>query len=343
MVTQNVRIAFASTLAGPLLALAAPALAQTPDADFAARCAAPGVVKCVGFDNTTADIVRGASLQPDGAGQYRARLDVDNKASGAGSLVFELPPPPHSGANIAGQWRTSGQTGMGAFFGQNSVFYVQFRMRLTEDMLTNTWDSYWKTILIHYNTQTCGSIELATVNEYMGGRPAMYTDCGSRHMYTNLSGQYTESTPLLTQQGDYRCQYGQVNRTTCFFFPPNEWITFLYKVTIGTWDQPNSTIEAFVARQGETQYKQWIKVPNFALSCNTDPCSQAPGRDQGYNNITLTPYMTGLSTNSGKPGVVSRLWFDELIVSRQPIAVPGGGVAPVDTLAPAAPAGIRAQ
>jgi hypothetical protein len=325
------------------LVSAGTALAQTPEDDFAARCAAAGVVKCVGFDNTTTDIVRGSSLQPDGLGQYRARLDTANKASGAGSLVFELPPPPHAGANIGGQWRTTGPTGMGALFGQNSVFYVQFRMRLTEDMLTNTWDSYWKTILIHYNQQTCGSIELATVNEYMGGRPAMYTDCGARHFYTNLSGQYTESTPLLTQQGDYRCQYGQVNRTTCLFFEPNQWVTFLYKVTIGTWDQPNSTVEAFVAREGDTQYRQWIKVPNFALSCNTDPCSQSPGRDQGYNNITLTPYMTGLSTSAGKAGVVSRLWFDELIVSTRPIAVPGAGTAPADTLAPAAPTGIRTQ
>src|SRR5262249_16836585 len=66
----------------------------------------------------------------------------------------------------------------------------------------------------------------------------------------------------------------------------------------------------------------FVRVINFSLSCNTDPCTQLPGRDQGYNNITLTPYMTGLSPTSGKPGVTAQTWYDELIVSTQPIAVP---------------------
>jgi len=321
-----------------------PALAATPEQDFAARCAAAGVVKCVGFDNTTTDIVRGQNLSADGQGQYRARLDQSMKASGAGSLVFELPPPPHAGANIAGNWYTTGPTGMGAMFSENSTFYVQFRMRLSPEMLNNSWDSFWKTILFHYNTQTCGSIELATVNQYLSGRPFMYTDCGARHMTTTLDGSRpTMDTPLLLQQGDFKCQYGQVNAQTCLFFVPNEWVTFYYKVHVGTWDQPNSMIEAWISREGSSQYQQWIRVPNFSLSCNTDPCSQQPGKSQGYNNLTITPYMTSLSPSSGKAGVVSRIWFDELIVSTQPIAAPGAGVAVADTLPPAAPTGIRAQ
>ena len=36
------------------------------DADFATRCAAAGVLKCWGFNDTTSDIVQGVNLAPDG-------------------------------------------------------------------------------------------------------------------------------------------------------------------------------------------------------------------------------------------------------------------------------------
>jgi hypothetical protein len=317
--------------------------ATTPEDDFAARCSAPGVVKCVGFNNTTSDLVRGVNLWPDGNGTYRASLDTSTKASGAGSLRFDLPPPPHAGANIAGSWLPATNDGLGHLFGQNSTLYVQFRQRLSPEMMTNHWDSSWKTVIFHYNQQSCGSLELTTVNWYLTGLATMYTDCGARGMTTTLDGSaWTDSTPLLMQQGDFHCQYGQADATTCLYFPTNEWLTFYYRIQIGTWDQPNSTIEAWVAREGSTTYKQFVRVPNFALRCNSDPCGQPPGSSEGYNNLTFTPYMTALSSSSGDAGVTSHVWYDDLIVSTQAIAAPGtGGVA--DRIAPAAPTGLRSQ
>ena len=326
-----------------LLTLLGMTHAATPDEDFAARCKAAGVVKCIGFDNTTADIVRGMNLWPDGDGTYRADLDTATKTSGAGSLRFDLPPPPHAGANIAGKWLPATNDGLGHLFGENSQLYVQFRMRLSPDMLTNTWDSSWKTVIFHYNQDSCDSIELTTINRYMTGVALMYTDCGDRSMTTTLDGsQWTDNTPLLLQQGDYNCEYGATSTATCFYFPADEWVTYYYHFQIGTWDKPNSTIDAWIAREGSTQYKQWVHVPNFALHCDTSPCDQNPGKSEGYNNLTLTPYMTGVSGTSGKAGVTSHVWYDELIVSTSPIAAPGnGGVS--DTLAPAPPTGARVQ
>jgi hypothetical protein len=309
--------------------VSAPLAAQTTnDQDFQSRCSGAGVLTCIGFDNTTTDIVRGQNTHADGAGTYRAGLDTANKASGAGSLRFTLPPPPHSGANIAGSWSPLNNNALGRLFGQNSTFYVQLRQRFSPEMLNNTWDSSWKTVLFHYNQQTCGSLELTTHNFNSTNLATMYTNCGSMHMYSTLDGtSHTESTPLLLQQGDYKCQYGQTSSATCFYFPSNEWLTFYWKITIGTWDTANSTVEAWVAREGQP-YKQFIRVPKMRLSCNTDPCSASPGRDQGYNNITLTPYMTGLSSNSGRSGVTAYTWFDELIVSTQPIPAPNSGPRP---------------
>ena len=61
-------------------------------------------------------------------------------------------------------------------------------------------------------------------------------------------------------------------------------------------------------------------------------------RTQGYNNITLTPYMTGLSTAAPADAFV---WYDELIVSTQPIPAPGGTM--VVTTAPRPPRGLVVQ
>jgi hypothetical protein len=314
----------------PLLgALATTVNAATAEEDFASRCNAAGVVKCIGFDNTTADIVRGQNLHADGAGTYRAGLDTAQKTSGGGSLRFDLPPPPHAGGNIAGSWSPISNNALGRMFGQNSTFYVQFRQRLSPEMIDNTWNSSWKTALFHMNQQTCGGIELTTHNRGMTGLANMYSNCGSTHMYTKLdNSSYTESTPLLLQSGDYKCEYSKETSATCFYFVPNEWVTFYYKIHVGTWDRPESSIEAWIAREGSTTYKKFINVHNMPLSCNTDPCSQSPGSGQGYNNITFTPYMTSLSSNSGRAGVTARIWFDELVVSTQPIAAPGGQAAP---------------
>lgn len=300
------------------------AAALTPEQDFAVRCAAPGVLKCVGFDNTTTDIVPKTNLQPDGYGAYRGSLDTAQKASGPGSLRFDLPPPPHSGANIAGSWMSTTPI-FGQTFSEGSTFYVQYRVRFSPEVFANTWpaNNSWKIAIIHQGGASCAALELTGINRYRTDVAAFYTHCGANSLYTNpATGLFTKTTPLLMQQGDYRCEYGKTSADTCFILKPDQWLTFYYKVSIGAWGQPNSTIDIYVHRQGETGYKQIIKMPNYTLTCNRAPCDVAPGKFTGFDNITLTPYMTGLPKDAGLPGVVSKVWYDELIVSTQPIAAP---------------------
>ncbi len=314
---------------------------SSADADFAARCSAAGVVTCVAFDNTTTDIVNNLTVFPDAAGNIRAGLDTTQKTSGAGALRFDLPPPPHGGANIGGSWTLQSAGVFGRTFSENSTFYVQFRQRLSSEMATNSWGgATWKTVIFHYNNTTCGAIELTTSNYYGAPLAQMNTDCGARHMYTTLDGStYTESPPLLQQQGDYtQCAYGSVSAANCFYWPANEWVTVYYKIHVGTWDQPNSSVEVWAAREGSTAYKQFVRVPNIALSCNTDPCSASPGKQQGYNNLTFTPYMTGLSSSTG-PATTAHMWIDELVISTQPIAAPLAALAP----RPMPPTSVTAQ
>lgn len=311
---------------GMALALASTSIAQT--SDFDSRCAEVGVVNCVGFDNERNDIVRGENLHPDGDGTYRAFLDRNVKTSGDGSLRFDLPPPPHSGANIAGRWSPVNDKALGRLFGQNTTFYVQFQQRFSEGMLNNTWNSSWKTVIFHQDQITCGGIEITTQNRYLTNLPILYTNCGEPAMYTTLNGaRHTDEPPMLLQQGDYNCQYSRESNATCFYFPQDEWVTFYYKISLGTWDQPDSMVEMWIARQGSGQYEQVIRVPGMPLTCNANSCTGA-GASEGYDNITFTPYMTDLGRNSGRAGIVSSTWIDELIVSTRPIAPPNVGIRP---------------
>ncbi len=71
-------------------------------------------------------------------------------------------------------------------------------------------------------------------------------------------------------------------------YPANTWVTFYYKVTIGQWGQPNSTIQAWVAVGGQP-YQEWVNMPNHTLN-------QDPGLP-GYDMVTLLPYMTSRRWN----------------------------------------------
>jgi len=108
-------------------------------------------------------------------------------------------------------------------------------------------------------------------------------------------------------------------------FTANDWMTLYYKVQIGTWEQPNSNIDAWLGHEG-APLKQFVKMRNFALSCNGN-CAISPDKDEGYNNVTITPYMTGLPTTVG-PSATANMWIDEFILSTQPIAAPNTGPRP---------------
>ena len=271
---------------------------------FQMRCKAPGVLVCEGFDTTNKFIEArwpSSGLYPAGDGAIHGSIDKAVRASGAGALRFEI--PPHSGANASGYWKQA----FGRSFGENQTFFVQFRQRFSEEMLKTDWgDTTWKQAIFHNSAATCADVELTTVQYYHNGFPIMYTDCGARALYTNGG-----DPPMKLEQGDYNCWYGKYNKKDCFLYPVNQWVTFYFRVSIGHWGQADSTIDAWVALDGEG-YKQWIDMPNFVLK------NSHPGND--YDTVTLLPYMT--NKNAGAEHPVAYTWYDELIVSTRPIAPP---------------------
>ncbi len=281
-----------------------PEVTGTQLRDFNSRCHADGVVVCQGFDSPLINIAAqwpAAGLYPAGDNAIHGKFDRSEKASGEGSLRFEI--LSHTGQNAAGYWRQP----FGRNFGAGSTFYVQFRQRFSPEMLSNNWgDTTWKQVIFHNDGQTCTDLGITTVQYYHAGFPMMYTECGARMVATNNG-----NPPYLLQQGDYNCWYGRYNPKDCFMYPTNEWVTFYYQVSVGHWDKADSTINAWVARDGRP-YRQWIKMPAFRLR------NAHPGND--YDSLTLLTYMTNKSASLDHPTAYA--WYDELIVSSQPIAPP---------------------
>lgn len=246
---------------------------------------------------------------------------------GGGSLRFDLPAG-KTGADISGSWyfQSAPYAFNGSSFGQNSTFYFQYRYRWTASMITNlsSWNSFPKASILMMNTASCANMEL-TIVDYFGNGPIMYTNCGSRHMFTTTSGPtYTESTPLLVQSGwdlstgpSYTNEPNAiVNQYPSYWqYPTDEWLTIYGKVHIGTLTSgggtQDSTIELWVKRDANNYWQKFCSV-FMGLEYNTNSSDV-------YNNIMLTPYMTGLSTSA--PANAS-IWYDELIFSTQPIALP---------------------
>ena len=284
--------------------------AELQPIDFQKRCQAPGVLVCQGFDSPAISIPAkwpGSGLYPAGDNLIHGAFTSTPRASGEGSLRFEI--LTHTGANAAGFWRQY----IGRSFGEGATFYVQFRQRFSEEMLKNNWgDTTWKQVIFHNRASTCADVELTTAQYYNTGIPYMYTDCGSRHLTTNNS-----NPPYKFHQGDYNCWYGHLNPKDCFFYPANQWVTFYYQVSIGHWGKPDSTINAWVGLDGKP-LKQWVKMPKFVLR------NDHPGQD--YDCVTLLTYMT--NKDPGRDLPTAYAWYDELIVSTQPIAPPTPATVP---------------
>ncbi len=283
---------------------------ETQPQDFTARCHAAGVVVCQGFDSPLINIAArwpAAGLYPGGDNMIHGKFDREEKASGEGSLRFEI--LGHTGQNAAGFWRQP----FGRDFGPGATFYVQFRERFSPEMLKNDWgDTTWKQVIFHNEGATCGEVELTTAQYYHAGFPIMYTECGGRGLATNNG-----SPPSKLEQGDYNCWYGKTNAKDCFLYPANQWVTFYYEISIGPWGKPESSINAWAGFDGKP-LRQWIKMQNFVLK------NDHPGHD--YDCLTLLTYMT--NKDAGKNLPTAYAWYDELIVSAKPIAPPAPASAP---------------
>lgn len=167
------------------------------------------------------------------------------------------------------------------------------------------------------------------MTQYYGGpQPIWYTECGGRAFYTSTTSPDDSQSPPnflhskwnidagspWTKETGYEDDYPLSG--TGFVIQPNKWYTFDVKVHVGTLyastsGTKNSTVEVWVTEPGSSVRYKFVAC-RIALTYDSSAADK-------YNNFTLTNYCTGgVST----PGVDSSVWYDEVIVSTLPIALP---------------------
>jgi len=340
---------------------------QSADTDFQRRANAPGVTYVQSFDNAT-DYTFGNKAQVgDGGFTGGITRDTTTKVSGTAALRFNLPAG-RATSNISGSWldfvKTGGGVGVSSGFTQGQTWYLQYRERVTPTMVSNLaqWQQTpggtgWKS-LIHHGTDgsgqpiSCDAIELTNTTwlDSGTGTQIWYTECGNRGAYMDNTGAQNSGGPWIQQGSNlasktdgFWCDFnnqiaGSGNGPGCWKWQfTNEWITYLWKVSIVNFTTNSGTIQVYMARDGASSYSQVVNMNGIYRF----QVGSAGSANAVFNRVTFTPYMTNLSVGGAAD---ANMWFDEFIVSTEPIPVPGqaaGGSAPPDTTPPSAPTGVQ--
>jgi hypothetical protein len=291
--------------------------------DFQTRCAQPGVVVCEGFDNASTFAQTGGrqGIHPSTSNGSVMTHDATTARSGTSAHCVVLA---QTGPDACGSFKK----GFSRIFGQNTTFYVQFAQKIDANVLnqhpkdpSGSSTFFKQQIIASFEGGTCASKELTTVNVYDRGFPFMYSQCGGDNFQIAIP-----TNDFLLEQGDqtialgdpvdsgYNCHYQTQNNgpNSCATYPVGVWVTYYYKVQIGTWGSPNSNIYAWRALPGQG-YVEFIKMTNHTLQNNE--------AGTGYNLVDLLNYYTARN-GSVAYGSTGNTWYDELIVSTQPIAAP---------------------
>jgi hypothetical protein len=303
--TIRLRLLF---LVGSLLALAGCADLQLwmPTADravprltFAERCAEPAVVKCIGFDSQSE--TDPFIFAPSGSSAKRGQIVTDVKASGAGSLRFEI--PPYTSADTSGGYWQNFSDDLSIQFGEGEEFFVQWRQRFSSELLKTTYvgGGGWKQFSVGEGDRpgkiaySCTQIQLVVQNTDQLGFPRMYHSCGGKD-------EHYEGLDSHVRAVSYKA---------------NQWMTFQVQVKIGRWYRNDrryrrdSTVRLWVAEEGQPS-KLAVNEVSYDLA-NEDPQVR-------YGKIWLLPYHTGKSAGQRHPTAYT--WYDELIIARARIPDP---------------------
>jgi hypothetical protein len=275
--------------------------------DFRARCTAPGVVYCQGFDNASG-FMQNVNIFANGT--YPTAFPKRDALIGRSGSSLRIDIPPKQGAN-SGKFYLN-FPGIGA---PDTDSYFQVATRISPEMISNfanpkaSWPT-WKNHAFFNGNTSCTGMGVVTGLSSDGVIPIATANCGSNGFFTNGG-----VPPYLMQQGDYKCPYRGENRKNCFYWPTDTWITFYYHVHLGPYNAvtdsyDNTAVEAWIAVDGQ-RYKQWVDISGWAMGAN----------GQGkWDHVELYPYMTGKDETTTYP--TAHVWFDELIISKQPIAAP---------------------
>ena len=256
---------------------------QDPNADWAARSTAPGVVRAEGFDTQAAwqrYVFENTGCNTAYAPGCRANAwDPNVKASGAGAVRFDI--RSNTGASAAGSLGINFSDDYSAQFGANEEFWVQWRQRfdafvIDHDYANTSGSGDWKQFIISQGDRrlpdghildaySCTEAELSMYKPGGLDFPYMYIECGGYFGLESILGSSQGSTIFTSENQRSNCWlFPRTGNTAgCLRYYPNEWMTFMVHVAMGPEGtavssasgraQPgftNTTVEFYVGRQG---------------------------------------------------------------------------------------------
>jgi hypothetical protein len=329
---------------------------------LASRCSQAGVLKCVSFD-TDADFSKGSGGTQGAWGSRfglvphystsdytRAGRDTTVFANGGGSLKFTI--PSNSAADTSGSWFTNFTDDLSYQVGEGQEIFIQWRQRFSPEMLNTlylandgSFANGWKLADISAGDTpactpssvnstlcptSCWDFEVVLQNSSQWGLPQMYANCAGPNAYKPLQG----ITSNITVQNAVECLYPTFASPPCVKFFPNEWMTFQIHIKVGHWNQWDSTIQLWVARDGQASRLVIDCSPGAAKPCtNGIDGSASTGWYLSNSNPTykigkiwLLPYHTNKSPS--QTHATAYVWYDDLIIYRNRVADPDPGVRP---------------
>jgi hypothetical protein len=253
--------------------------------DWTTRSKSTGVVQAVKFTQALVDQGRFAN-------NYDPKLlanvvfNATGGVDGKGGLRINVP---SSTGEDPGAWRTEFPRFWGS--GLNTMkFYVQFRFRVSSGRTTGCQSGDgWKIANISSYNRSLTAYEVVPWNSFNEG---------------NLLAYYGGSPPFLP------------NPNPAFKMPENEWITVYFEIQAAKYDGA-STSNRMIMKAARQNATQWSTLYNL-----TGGDWFGSEGDDGFSGLWFTPYSTNRDPNVCPSG-----WheYDELIVSTQPIALPGQG------------------
>jgi len=348
---------------------------NTSSTPFAVKCAQAGVINCFGFESasalnytwpagTSCDAVFAGQTNNffgtdrRGAGNAAAviqngqcvypQIDTATSHSGSGTMKFTI--PPNSDANSSGFFtepfkRNSNGTfpyvGPGSSLG--SVLYFQFYQKFDSNFVNTDYQCMggecagWKQAIWYGNPPngaSSSSLEVTMNNGWQRNVPQMYGQSGTDDygIEDAINCTYAKATSQGGSGSGFnsRPNYQSPLNPTCFHFPVDQWVEFTGRIEIrGAANAPASRVQLWVNGQPAIDYG--------AARINWS------GPDgNGLGQFLLTPYHTNKDPNRATPAGYT--WYDDLVISTQPIAMSSGTTSPppVSTTPPPAGSGNNA-
>ena len=326
------------------------------DADWRARANAPSVLMATRFD--AAAEVSDYTLQDSEADHVS--WERDNVASGNGSLRFDIL---NTDESNSGNW-VRHLSNDRREFGPQETFYVQFRQYIPQYLATylfrgeqygGAYGAGWKQLIISnrrgsnqlfeivlQNTEHRGLVQgynRDSEGSYPPWQQLMVTPCSSTDfVFQNMIDRGgPENTCLDSRRkrgGLY--SYGSNTgfpdpETGAFIYYPDEWLTFLLRISPGTFGQGadvyDTNVRVFAARQADTDYTLL-----FDVMINLGAGLDSFGNQYYFDAIWLLPYHTNKLSDPTAQNTYTL--YDEVIVSTAFIPAPQASGGPSTTVTP---------